>query len=256
MHPGNVSVTLTRSRSRIALLIAALVGPLLVWSVPATAADPIPTTSRIFSTPPPASAPSYPLHATIKVRVTSASGVPKGSVKLIRTDTGVLTATVPLDATGLATAVLPCEGQGAPFCGRYRAEFTGTDGYADSADAPGDNQPEILNPEPTIVKFGGPGLLKLYLTTAVTITFPDGTPVEGTPITFTLLGPLTMPGHGTPLLEVPVVCTAWSDANGLASCGGQAAAASILSVLTGAWANRSLILSFNSVKLPVVTVVK
>ena len=237
--------------ARVAAFVAALVLPLLAFVPSSQAADPIPTTTRVFAT---TTEPGTGL-TRINARVTSASGIPRGTVTFTNLyDQNVAPVTVPVDATGLAWANLPCN-QG-PFCSRYQADFTGTNGYASSSDAPGDASGERLNPEPTLVRFGGPGLLKLFLTTAVTVTFTDGTPKEGVPISFSLLGPLTNPGHGTPLIETPVVCTAWSDAQGLATCGGQAAAASILSVLTGAWANRSVILNFNSVKLPTVTVVK
>lgn len=220
---------LTARRGRFGVILAALLLPLLALASPARAADPIPTTTSLHMT-----GDNEPGGTILLLAIVTAdSGTPAGTV----TFTGSFpTQSAPVGPDGHATVTIA--GTGGDIVGT--ASFVGTGGYGDSISrtitwpAPDST---TWHPEPTIARIGGAFGLQLTLTMAARITNAYGFPRVGVPVTFTLLGPLpAFPNPSTrPAIEV---CKAITDANGRATCGGKAAVGSILSVLTGAYANR------------------
>lgn len=136
---------------------------------------------------------------------------------------------VPVDPTYLSAKTTVTIPSNDPFT--VTATFTGTDGWGDST-ASGTFTPltrRVFDPEPTVARIGA-GSLRLTLTFATYLRNTIGGPMPGRQIAFTLLNPpptFNEPGG----YSIPV-CTATTDANGLASCKGSAALASIVSILT------------------------
>lgn len=225
----------------------------LAYVVPAQAADPAPTTTRVH-----ASDPGDDLILT--ANVWSPSGVPTGSVTFFRNgDPEPLGPAVPLDATGAASITLP-DTPSWPL--PYTAQFTGTGGYADSTGAPHPFGESVkMTPEGTILHIGGPGLIKLLTQTfsarvAYTV---DGAPAVGETIVFTQKNRARgASGHPEmdPLYVPPVtVCTAVVDATGYATCTAPAPMASIVTLLTTpAWANHEVFPGMQSTFIPIISI--
>lgn len=227
---------------------AALVLPVSLLSVSANAADPVPTTTRVFVTD------DGPGDVLVTARVSSTAGVPTGSVVFFNTGSAdALGDPVPLDSTGAASQRVPRNGGISPF----RAEFTGSGNFADSVGSVNPfGESLILKAEPTILKIGGPGLLKLTMTFAVRAYYrADGTPAAGQTILFTQKN-VARGSSGHPEMDpnyvYPVeVCQATVDATGYATCRGSAAAGSIVTLLTTpSYANHLTFPVYQSVKLP------
>lgn len=250
-----------RARSAAALVLTALLLPLLAWVAPAQADDPaatgVPTTVRLFR-----SDGAGARTIGIDARVRSASGaVPTGTVTFYLNDSSTpYDDPVTLDAGGHAKIVA-----GIPFCGPFgcttdvwRAVYTPTGDFAASEGTDGDGLPITVVGQPTILGLGGPSLLTLPLTTAVRVFYSDGIPAEGA-VTYFSYGsdPRTSPN---PLPE-PNVCFAYVDKDGLATCKGKGTAAAIVSLLgTGTYATvyptAGDLASIKVVKLPVIAVLK
>lgn len=234
------------------LLVLALAALGLALPQVAVAADPIPTTTRVFL------ADGAPGTTVVTTRVSSDAGVPAGSVVLFNTGSSdPLGPPVALDASGAATQTVPTGTGISP----YRAEFTGTGGYADSVGSPNPfGEWTVMKPEPTILRIGGPTLLKLTLTFATRITYlSDGRPGAGEKVLFTLRNVARgASGHPemSPNYVPPVaVCTAVADATGYATCQGTASQSSLVTLLTTpAYANHALFPVYESVKLPPISI--
>ncbi|MCR1784522.1 Ig-like domain-containing protein [Nocardioides carbamazepini] len=160
---------------------------------------------------------------TLEATVTSASGVPTGSVHF----TGnALDVVIPLGADGTALAQTPA----ATATERISAEFTSESGFAYSLDSErGDVMSRIVwEPEPTIARLAPP---RLKLTTAARLRDRAGRPMVGVTVDFSLGNPFpAFPEPGGPAFRV---CTAVSDQTGLASCKGSGALGAVLSLLLG-----------------------
>lgn len=243
------------SRSgRLVVLVLALLATFVAAGLPAQADDPIPTKVHVFTSAGPTDS-----QIGLNARVTSGSGVPTGTVVFFLVGQAApLTGPVAVDATGLAKATVP---QSGGIFASYRAEFTGTNGYADSQGAQGDGGVVLMDPQPTILQLGGPSLLKLNLTMSAYMHYTDGSPAEGESVYFTLLSPAVgASGHPqmSPFYIPPIpVCTAVSGQDGIASCKGAGTGGAILSILTlGAWANQPDFFNYYSVHEPVIVVGK
>ncbi|MDQ6522026.1 Ig-like domain-containing protein [Nocardioides sp. LHD-245] len=160
---------------------------------------------------------------TLEARVTSAAGVPTGSVRF----TGnALDVVVPLGADGTARTQTPA----ATATQRISAEFSSDSGFAYSLDSErGDVMSRIVwEPEPTVAKLAPP---RLILTTAARLRDRAGRPMVGITVDFSLVNPLpAFPEPGGPAFRV---CTAVTDTTGLASCKGSGALGAVLSLLLG-----------------------
>ena len=241
-----------RTRTRVALFVAAMVAPLLVFSPPAGADEPapVPVTLHVFRSSSP-----YPRTLNMNVRVHSATGaVPKGTVTFYLVgQTFPESDPIPVGPGGRATAEV------GTFTGSinpvWRAEFTGTDGFADGVGAEGDEGDITVTGLPTVLALGGPNLLSIPLTTSVKVLREDGYPDEGAMVEFTY-----PPGSSS--FTVPnetQVCLAYADLNGLASCKGKGSTAALVSLLGGAVRAHTLKLTtgtFVHTKLPVVAAVR
>lgn len=242
-------MTRTPGGTRLVLLaLSALLLPVVAFVAPARAADPAPiaTTVRFFHTSGPAPESRFYLNA----RARAADGsVPRGTVTFFRVgESAPLAGPVAVDGTGLATAELTTNV--GPITGDplFEVRFAGASGYADSAALDNAGGGLVAHPEPTILTLGGPGLLKLSLTTAAQVFREDGLPAEGAKVTFTLRAPAAEMAGGQ------LVCSTQVDRNGLASCKGQGLLAALLSILaTGVYATAyDDFGNFRVVQLPVV----
>jgi len=159
---------------------------------------------------------------TVRATVTSAAGVPTGSVRFTGNDLDV---TVPLGANGTATTQTPAATATEPIA----AEFSSSDGFAYSMDS---ERPDIMSrirwePEPTIAHLVPP---RLTVTTAVRLRDRTGQPMAGKTVAFSLVD--NYPQFGEPGRPF-AVCTAVTDATGFASCKGSGMAAALLSLILG-----------------------
>lgn len=241
-------MSLRIQRRWLLFVVLALVAGLGFTSTPAHADDPIPTTIGIlfFGSGDHA---GQTITADAYVRpADNGSAYPSGSVVFSVGDGQP----VPLDPHYLnadTTFTIP---QNTPF--PVTATFTGTNGWGDSTVTviykPLQNI--VWDPEPTILRLGPNAALTLTLATHVLNSI--GGPMPGRIVSFSLFGP-------APFVTVPPypgikVCTAVSDAHGLATCGGKGLAASIVSILAGgAYATETPTGAFegyNYVKLPVI----
>lgn len=192
------------------LMVALLLG-FGVLATPAVAEETIPTTTTVTKT----GSSSIGDQATVTATVTSAAGVPTGTVQFWEGSTAI-GQPVPVDAAGVATTVVTVSGYGLTT---YRGTFTGSGGFADSSGqtfAFGQRvnvwlvpQPFMTRPNPLLVRYG--------LTTQA--TRPDGSPIPGLVLEFTY-GSTVSPS----LFEMrppgsKLACQAVTDANGVASCG-------------------------------------
>lgn len=234
----------------VALVALGLVAPTLS-AAQADEPSSVPTRTRLF-----VDYVSETKPVTLTARISSAAGVPTGSVTFFQRGIAEpIAAPVVVDARGDATLVVPHVSNAF-----YAAEFTGTGVYADSvADGSSVGLEElVLTAEPTIARIGGPGLLKLNLTMSAHAHYTDGSPAVGNTILFTLLGvpagpsvggPPTPPETAFPL----VVCQAKVDHDGLATCKGTGTIGALVSILTlGGYASYARVFSWDYVKLPVI----
>lgn len=238
-------------RTLIAFVVVLLAGIGLYAVPPVQAADPIPTTTRVFH-----SSGVGARTIGLDARVRSAAGVPTGTITFYAVgDTEPLEDPIPVDAGGHAKIIVGTDVCGPFGCSHavYRAVFTGTGGYADSEGNENDGLPIKIVPQPTILGLGGPSLLTLPLTTSVRTYYNDGTPAEGSQAMFSY-------GSAWGTAGSNFVCFAPSDINGLASCKGSGGQAAVMSLLgTGTFA---AVLPpngqppFQVVKLPVIAVLK
>lgn len=178
---------------------------------------------------------SYGARTVLTAQVTSGTGVPTGTITFSVEGGGVIAADVPVDAAGVATATFDASVEGLV---RYRAVFVGTGEFGPSEGAAfwySSRAAVKLLPQPTVLRIGGPGGVGVTLTMAAHVRrADDGRPVAGAPVTFKV-------GGGQPdLLSMnggTVVCSATTDAQGYATCGGKATVGVVLSLLAdGAWA--------------------
>lgn len=238
-------------RLRAALAALALVVPVALVASPAAGDDPRPTQLEFFNYNPLIDHAGQ--QSPMAVRVYSqpyGGGIPTGTVDV--TIDGAAPITIPVDETGEAsfTFTIP-ENQPFPMV----AQFHGTNGWADSTRTITFTPlTQILfDPQPTLLKTGPSGA-KLTLTFATYMRNSIGQGLPGIEIHFSMLGPVPVSyGAGNPLY-VPV-CTATTDATGLATCGGSAALSSIVSLLTGGgYATRYIgpFNGFDTAHLPVV----
>jgi hypothetical protein len=232
----------------IVLALVSLVVPLVAAAGPAGAVDPAPTptTTAIFYTG------GIPRAMWLSVHVRSSTGaIPTGTVSFYRIGD---TSPDPYDVVdlsgGYARTTVGINEWGAQD--HYRAEFHATGAFADSQGIDTDALPLKVVPQGTIVHLGGPTLLKLNLTTAVTVLRADGLPEEGAFVQFTTSKPATGP------YDAATLCYDYVDTTGYASCQGQMPGTSILTVLGGGYAT---VTSWNNpttttAKIPSVTVAK
>lgn len=227
----NLLVPHLTARARLVALTVALVLPMLAWSSTAHADDLIPTqiyanvyggthiedttvtmTANVQRTP---GGNSVIGHGTVTFRDSDGNVLASG---LVPANEGSVQATIPKPA-GSTT---------------YYADYHGADGYADSTTStdftPQNLKPVYITPQPTLLKIGTGLLPTLTLTMAVSFKRADGTGVAGYGLRFYMLC------DGSPSrtcgVSIPI-CTAVSDANGLASCKGSGAFGAIVSILTG-----------------------
>lgn len=217
----------TRRAGRTVLaVLAALAMSFGVAAIPYSAsADAIPTSTSLVITG------GYQYGDPIRytATVTSDSGIPTGTVTFSG-DAGVIAADVPVGANGVAEYVGTTTVLG---LGGYTAAFTGSGGYGDSSDfALHQSFPAslVLKPEPSILEISKKNPLKITLTLSAYATRPDGTPIAGEQLTFSVFG--KQPnifdfGGGT------VICHAVTNAQGFASCGGAGIAGAVVSLLAG-----------------------
>jgi hypothetical protein len=137
------------------------------------------------------------------------------------------------------------------------ATFLGAPGYAPGGTGSATTKP-LLHPtfsaEPTVAKIG-PGL-KLTLTLSTHATNFLGQPMAGVPVAFSVVAAYQQgaPGPQTQPDRAILVCKAFTDANGFASCGGAGLLGSVVSILSGGgYATWSSNPWGNYTKLPVVT---
>ncbi len=239
-----------RHASRAALT-AACVLPLLLGVAPGPAradgAEPVPTTTELVIS----GGASYGEDAELVAHVASAAGTPSGTVTFSVDGGPVLAEGVPVDENGTASVVIDGNYVG-PV--RFRADFYGDDGFADSSDT------EFwywvrayvdLEPEPTILRTSGPGG-PLTLTMATYVRRLDGEPVAGRTVSFKIFGgrpDLFSTNGGT------FVCAATTDARGFATCGGKVALSAALSLVAGgAWVSHPRFggYEFAAARVPVV----
>lgn len=222
--------------------ITALVVALGVYAVPAQAVDAIPTTAQVTVS----GGDQMGETVYITAYVFASGQVPTGSVVF----TGVGDGTPkPLQGTGFASVshVLTSND---PF--PVSIAFTGTNGFADATASTVVRplQKAYLHAEPTVLKLSGP---RLTLTMAAYVRDALGGPLAGRKITFTLLAP--PPVFLEKNNSLPV-CTAVSNANGLATCGGSGLIGSIVSILVGGayatYVPAAIVPAYDYVKLPVV----
>jgi hypothetical protein len=230
----------------VLLSLVALLVPLFVTIGPAGAADPAPTptATAIFYTG------GIPRAMWLHVHVRSSTGaVPTGTVSFYRVGDP---SPDPYDVVelngGYARTDVGINEWGPQDS--YRAEFHGTGQFADSQGTDTDNLPLKVVPQGTILHLGGPTLLKINLTTAVTVLRADGYPEEGAFVQFTTSKPATDP------YDPATLCRAYVDLKGYASCQGQMPGTAILSVLGGGYATVSTWNNptFSVAKIPSVTV--
>ncbi|RNL80942.1 hypothetical protein [Nocardioides marmorisolisilvae] len=136
------------------------------------------------------------------------------------------------------------------------ATFLGAPGYESGATASATTKPlqqPTFSAEPTVARVK-PGL-KLTLTLSTHATNFVGAPMAGVPVVFTIRDAYEQgaPGPQTEPIRWIEICTAYTDANGLATCGGSGLLGSVASLLTGGayatWATQPW---GNFTKLPVV----
>lgn len=235
---------MSRSTQRLfATVLVVLVAALGLHAIPAQAADTIPTTAQVTVSG------GDQIGSTVYVTayVFASGETPSGSVVF----TGVGDGTpVPLKGTGYASVqhVLTSND---PF--PVSIAFTGTNGFGDSSASTTVRplQKTYLHAQPTVLQLvGGP---RLTLTMSAYTRNALGGPLAGRKITFTLFAPAPVFLEKNNSLTV---CTAVSDANGLATCGGVGLVAAIVSILVGgAYATHTPgapLPVYDSVKLPVV----
>jgi hypothetical protein len=244
------------SRSgRLVVLVLALLAACLAYVVPAQAATPNATTTRLHES-------TWGPDVVLRANVWSAAGVPVGTVRFFRTGTGdpvPLGDPVALDAAGTASITLPDTPLWPP---NYSAQFTGAEGWADSSGAANPFGESVkMTPIGTILHIGGSGLVKILTSTfSVKVAYAsDGAPAVGEYILFTQKNKARgASGHPEmdPHYVYPVdVCGAVVDAAGYATCSVPAPMASILTLLTTpAWANHELFPVMESTFMPIIAV--
>jgi hypothetical protein len=244
-------VTKSRRPGRLLLLALALVASVLAYVVPAQAATPKATSTRVHL------AENGP-DLVVTAVVWSKSGVPAGTV--VFTGPGSsdpLGPPVALDAAGRASITLPGTSS-YPF--GYSAAFTGAEGWADSTGTVNPfGEPVRMTPVGTILHIGGPGLIKILTQTfsAKVAYESDGAPAVGEEIIFTQKNKARgASGHPEmdPRYVYPVeVCRAVVDATGYATCTAEAPLASLVTLLTTpAWANHEVFPGMESTYLPII----
>lgn len=242
------------SRSgRLVVLALALVAAVLAYVVPAQAATPNATTTRVHTVE---SGTEFVLTAT----VWSKAGVPVGAVTFFRSDeTDPLAAPVVLDATGAASITVP---DIPSWPATFRAEFAGADGWADSIGVPNPFGESVkMTPVGTVLHIGGPGLVKILTQTlSARVKFAaDGAPAVGETVLFTQKNRARgASGHPEmdPRYVYPVdVCTAVVDATGYATCSAPAPMASIVTLLTtSTWVNHEVFPGMESAYMPIISI--
>ncbi|MCW2787139.1 MAG: hypothetical protein JWP74_3656 [Marmoricola sp.] len=212
----------------IAVLATALLVPVALAAAPLSAsADGGIATSTSLSI---SGGDSYGDPMTLTAVVTSDGGTPTGSVTFSVDGGGTLASDVAVDPAGEATATVPATVTG---LAGYHADFTGTGGFADSSGSAlhvTANAGLVLKPEPSVLEISRSNPLKVTLTLSAHATRIDGTPVAGEPLTFSVLGKqpnLFDFGGGR------VICTATTNADGFASCGGAGLGGAVVSLLAG-----------------------
>lgn len=216
----------SRPGRRIVAVLASLVVSFGIALVPLQAyADTIPTSTMLQI-----SGASYGDPLTFTATVTSESGTPTGSVTFTEDDGDVIAEDVAVDSDGVASVTMVATQTGLTG---YHAHFTGTDGYGASSGFSLHNTViagMVLNPEPSVLEISKRNPLKINLTLSAYASRFDGSPVVGEPLTFSVLGKqpnLFDFGGGT------VICTAVTDADGFASCGGAGLGGAVVSLLAG-----------------------
>jgi hypothetical protein len=238
---------------RLVVLALALVAAVLAYVVPAQAATPAVTTTRVHAT-------ASGADLVLTANVTSKTGVPVGTVTFFRTgETDPLAAPVPLNVSGAASTTLPNTPDWPP---NYQAVFTGADGWADSTGGVNLFGESVkMTPVGTVLHIGGPGLLKILTQTfsAKVSYVSDGAPAVGEAILFTeknrAAGASGHPGMDPNYVEPVDVCTAIVDASGYATCSAPAPLASIVTLLTtSVWANHAVFPIYESVRMPIINI--
>jgi hypothetical protein len=217
-----------RTVRTVIALLAALVAPFALAAIPVTAqaADLTPTSTALtiqggFSFGDP---------VTYTATVTSQAGTPTGSVTFTVDGGATIASDVPVDGSGVATVTTTATATGLTA---FHADFTGTGGFADSSGLALNNTTAaslVLHPVPSVLEISRSNPLKITLTLSSWATRLDGTPVVGEELTFSVLGKqpnLFDFGGGS------VICTAVTNAQGYASCGGKGVFGAIVSLLSG-----------------------
>ncbi len=172
---------------------------------------------------------SYGDPITLTATVNAASGTPTGTVTFSADGGGVIASGVVVDSVGHASVTSADIGLTS-----YHADFTGSAGFANSSGAAllvTNLAPMVLHPIPSVLTISRSVPFRFTMVLSGIATRPDGTPISGERLFFTVQGKAPSPfGPGS----TAIGCTSVTNAQGYASCEGvQGRTVAVVALLGG-----------------------